>query len=108
MLLVEVFEVGDAPAATGAGSEALGDERGDLWIFAFEVVLDFSQRDTKAEADMVGWLHFLAPRWLSIVRMLAQRGLLVGCDGFDWARSDGLAPIVVGQIKERAWSFCLH
>jgi hypothetical protein len=54
---VEVAEKRDAPAAPGAGPEALGDEGGDRRVLAGEEGADLPQRDVEAEADLVVGVH---------------------------------------------------
>ena len=91
VLGVEVFEVGDAPAAACASAEAFGDEGGDLWVFAREVGLDFAQRDAEAQADVVIGVHGSCS--FGVNRSAGGRGV-------------GIDPII--RDKERAWLFCLH
>jgi len=69
VLFVEVFEVGDAPAAAGACAEAFGDQGCDFGVFTGEVGLDFDQGDVEAEADIVGGFHGGCSVW----------GLMVNC-----------------------------
>ncbi len=50
-LLVQAFEVGDAPAAAGARGQAFGDQAGDRRLFAAAVVHDLALGNAKAQAD---------------------------------------------------------
>lgn len=57
VLVVEVLEERDAPAAASAGREALADERGNRGVLNLQKRPDLAERDVEAEADVVVWVH---------------------------------------------------
>ena len=54
---MEVFEIGDAPAATCPCAQAFGDQGCNGRVFSIEIALDFAKRHAEAEADMVIGFH---------------------------------------------------